>query len=170
MSYTYRLHPLTRQDYDAAFAWYEDKQKNLGERFIKAVRQKIEEIILHPEAYGSRSNKTFREAKVEFFPYLIVYKINKRTKEIYISLFITLKNIHEKNIEKNNSTSEPISKKDLNRNDINPILHGQTKKSHQENLLIAFKKMNLKSKTYCKTSHRFRKLLVLVARSNTIKA
>ncbi len=48
-------------------------------------KTKDEEIILHPEAYGSRSNKTFREAKVEFFPYLIVYKIKKRTKEIYIS-------------------------------------------------------------------------------------
>ncbi|MBI3235037.1 MAG: type II toxin-antitoxin system RelE/ParE family toxin [Bacteroidetes bacterium] len=57
MSYTYRLHPLIRQDYDEAYAWYEDKQKGLGERFIKAVRQKIEEIAVHPEVYGSRSNK-----------------------------------------------------------------------------------------------------------------
>lgn len=74
MSYTYRLHPLTRQDYDEAYAWYEDKQKGLGERFIKAVRQKIEEIALHPEVYGSRNYKTFREAKVDFFPCLIVIK------------------------------------------------------------------------------------------------
>lgn len=85
MSYTYRMHPLTQQDYEEAYAWYEDQQKGLGERFIKAVRQKIEAIALHPERYGSRSNKKFREAKVEFFPYLIVYKINKRTKKLYIS-------------------------------------------------------------------------------------
>ena len=85
MSYTYRLHPLIRQDYDEAYAWYEDKQKGLGERFIKAVRRKIEEIAVHPEVYGSRSNKTFREAKVDFFPYLVVYKVNKRSKELYIS-------------------------------------------------------------------------------------
>ena len=50
MSYTYRLHPLTKQDYDEAYEWYEDKQKGLGERFLKAVRKKIEEIVLHPEA------------------------------------------------------------------------------------------------------------------------
>ena len=79
------LHPLTQQDYDEAYTWYEDKQKGLGERFVKAVRKKIEEIILYPEVYGGRSSKKFREAQVEFFPYLIVYKMNKLTKVIYIS-------------------------------------------------------------------------------------
>ena len=85
MNYTYSLHPLTKQDYYDAYSWYEDKQKGLGERFINAVRKKIEEIVLHPEIYGSKSNKKFREAKVDFFPYSIVYKVNKRKKEIYIS-------------------------------------------------------------------------------------
>ena len=27
MSYTYRLHPLTKQDYDAAYEWYEGERK-----------------------------------------------------------------------------------------------------------------------------------------------
>ena len=85
MNYTYRLHPLTQRDYDEAYTWYEDQQKGLGERFIKAVRQKIEEIAFHPELNSSKSNKKFREVKVEFFPYLVVYKINKRTREVYIS-------------------------------------------------------------------------------------
>jgi len=85
MSYTYRLHPLIKQDYDDAYGWYEDKQKGLGERFIKAVRKKIEEIVLHPEIYGSKGNKRFREAMVDFFPFLIIYKVNKRKQEIYIS-------------------------------------------------------------------------------------
>jgi plasmid stabilization system protein ParE len=61
MSYTYRLHPLTKQDYDEAYEWYEGKQKGLGERFLKSVRKKIEEIVLHPEAYGSKRNIKFRE-------------------------------------------------------------------------------------------------------------
>lgn len=85
MSYSYRLHPLLRQDYNEAYRWYEDQQRGLGERFIKATRQTIEQILLHPELYSSRSNKKFREAKVEFFPYLVVYKINKRKKEVYIA-------------------------------------------------------------------------------------
>ena len=85
MNYSYRLHPLIQQDYDDAYEWYEDKQKGLGERFLKAARKKIEEIALHPGVYGSKGNKKFREAPVDFFPYLIVYKVNKRKKEIYIS-------------------------------------------------------------------------------------
>jgi len=89
MSYTYRLHPLTKQDYDEAYEWYEDKQKGLGERFLKPVRKKIEEIVLHPEAYGSKANKKFREAEVDIFPYLVVS--------------ITQKSPHVKNIAKNNA-------------------------------------------------------------------
>lgn len=68
-----------------SYTRYESQQEGLGERFIKAVRQKIEAIVLQPELYGSRGNKKFREARVKIFPYLIVYKINKRTKEIFIA-------------------------------------------------------------------------------------
>lgn len=80
MSYSFHLHPNVSKDYNEAYEWYEDKQKGLGERFIKAVRIKIEEILLHPEMFGSKGNKRFRAATVDFFPYLVVYKINKRKK------------------------------------------------------------------------------------------
>lgn len=85
MSYTCRFHPHIQQDFDDAYAWYENEQEGLGERFIKAVRLKIEEIALQPEVYGSRGNKRFREAKVDFFPYLIIYKLKRPTKELYIT-------------------------------------------------------------------------------------
>jgi hypothetical protein len=45
MSYLLQLHPLVQQDYNEAYKWYEDQQKGLGERFLKAVRGKIEQII-----------------------------------------------------------------------------------------------------------------------------
>ena len=85
MSYACRFHPLTKQDFDKAYTWYENKQNGLGERFLNAVRQEMEKIILHPEVFGSRINKKFREVQTAVFPYIIVYKINKRKKEIYIS-------------------------------------------------------------------------------------
>ena len=68
MNYTYRLHPKAYKDYAEAYAWYEDRRTKLGERFLKAVRNKIEQIALNPKIYGRKSNKVFREAKVEFFP------------------------------------------------------------------------------------------------------
>ena len=85
MSYSYKFHPLTKKDYNEAYEWYEDKQKGLGERFLKAVRKRLEDIALHPEVYGSKSNRKFREATLDVFPYTVVYKINKLKKEIYIS-------------------------------------------------------------------------------------
>ena len=46
MSYRYRLHPLGKLDYDEAYEWYEDKQKGLGERFLKSPAKKQTEISL----------------------------------------------------------------------------------------------------------------------------
>mgnify|MGYP001092205387 CR=1 FL=1 len=57
MSYTLVLHPLVSEDYDEAYAWYEDQQKGLGERFLKAVRQTTERISVHPESYSSKGSK-----------------------------------------------------------------------------------------------------------------
>lgn len=59
--------------------------KGLGERFAKAVRLKIEMILQNPETYGSKSRKIYREAMVDYFPYLIVYRIEKRNSKVYIT-------------------------------------------------------------------------------------
>lgn len=85
MSWQFRFHPLAKEDYKEAYAWYEDQQSGLGDRFGKAIRQKLQEIASHPEAFGSRDNIKFREAGVEFFPFQIVFKIRKRSHEIFIS-------------------------------------------------------------------------------------
>lgn len=84
MSFTYRLHSLIQQDLEEGYSWYEDKQKGLGERFLTAVEKKIQSIVSHPETYGSRESKEFREAKVDGFPYTVTYRILKRKKEIHI--------------------------------------------------------------------------------------
>jgi hypothetical protein len=85
MNYSVRFHSLTEIDYKEAYDWYESKSKGLGERFMQAIRNKLDNILLYPEAYGSKDNKQFREAQVDFFPFLIVYMINKKKKEIYIA-------------------------------------------------------------------------------------
>lgn len=85
MNYTYLIHPLVEKDFEEGYIWYEEKQKGLGERFINAVDVTIKHILQNPEAYGSRVKKSFREAQVDKFPYLVVYKISKRKKEIYIT-------------------------------------------------------------------------------------
>jgi len=85
MGYTYRLHPEADEDFANAYTWYEDQQAGLGEKFIVAVRKKIVAIAAQPEIYGSKSNG-YRETIVNrTFPFVIVYKIYSRPKEIYIS-------------------------------------------------------------------------------------
>ena len=41
MPWQFRFHPLAKEDYKAAYAWYEDQQSGLGERFGKSIRQKL---------------------------------------------------------------------------------------------------------------------------------
>ena len=69
MNYQVYFHPLAKEDYLDAYQWYENAKQGLGERFAKAVRSKLNEIILHPKAYSSKGNIQFREAKIDFFPY-----------------------------------------------------------------------------------------------------
>lgn len=85
MLWRFRFHPLAKDEYKSAYDWYENLQMGLGERFGEAVRQKLLQISSQPEAFGSRSNMKFREAGIDFFPFLIVFKIKKRNREIFIS-------------------------------------------------------------------------------------
>lgn len=75
---------MASEEYQEAFVWYEKAQKGLGERFEKMVEQQLLKIIQHPEHY-SISKHPYREAAIDVFPYVIVYKLNKRKRAIYIS-------------------------------------------------------------------------------------
>jgi hypothetical protein len=100
MNYILGLHPLILQDFNEAYIWYEDQRRGFRGRFSNSVRGKIEQILIHPPVYGGRCNNTFGEAKVEFFPYPIVYKIYEGKKEVFISSIHSIGNIRRKNIEK----------------------------------------------------------------------
>ncbi len=73
MLYRSILHEEAYKDYTEAYEWYELKQKGLGNRFMEYVEKKINQISQHPEYFGKRQYN-FREAKVENFPYMIVYE------------------------------------------------------------------------------------------------
>jgi hypothetical protein len=85
MPWSIKLGSRIVDDIDEGYGWYEDEQEGLGERLLAAIRNKIKAIELNPEAFGSRANKKFREAKVDHFPYLVVYRLNKKNLIIYIT-------------------------------------------------------------------------------------
>ena len=85
MNYTYWLHEKIQTDLNEGFSWYEERKAGLGYEFLDAVETTISKIVSHPEAYGSKGNRNYREALIKRFPYVIVYKIYRRKKEIFIS-------------------------------------------------------------------------------------
>lgn len=80
----------------AAWNWYEERQQSLGDRFVQEVSSKIKKIELQPEASTQRY-KNYREAALSIFPYLVIYRINKRKQLIRIvSVFHTSLNPKKK--------------------------------------------------------------------------
>jgi plasmid stabilization system protein ParE len=84
MGYTYRLNQQAHDEYIAAFEWYELKQDGLGERFMDCVEKRLKQIVAHPEYYSKRQGN-YREAKVENFPYMIVYEFFKTKQLLHIA-------------------------------------------------------------------------------------
>lgn len=94
--YTYEIVLKARKELLEAWEWYEDKQEGLGDRFRNQVNQKIKQVIQTPERYPEKK-RSFREAKIDVFPYLLIYKIASRKKVVtIISVFHTSRNPNKK--------------------------------------------------------------------------
>ena len=79
-----------------SWEWYEERQPGLGDRFVKEVLTKIRLIDQLPERYPTRY-KSYKEAPIAVFPFLIIYRLNTRKKVIRIvSVFHTSLNPKKK--------------------------------------------------------------------------
>ena len=83
MKYEIVFHPEATREYIDAYEWYEEKQAGLGERFILSIDEAIGEIITHPSA-GRIETSDYRIKMVETFPYIILYEVIEKKKQIYI--------------------------------------------------------------------------------------
>ncbi len=69
--------------------WYEERQQGLGDRFVHEIIRHEQLITQNPERYPAR-HKSYRETPVPVFPYLLIYRVNKKKKLVYIvSVFHT---------------------------------------------------------------------------------
>lgn len=84
MPYSYRIHEKAHEEYIESYLWYELERVGLGDEFADCVERKLQQISEHPEFYSKKHNLRFREAKVERFPYMIVYELFPRKKFIHI--------------------------------------------------------------------------------------
>jgi plasmid stabilization system protein ParE len=83
-----RISVKAQIEINQGWLWYEGEQPGLGTRFEDEVYKKIEFIRDNPEIYPNKN--LYKEAVINGFPFIIVYKINKRKKSLFIvSVFHT---------------------------------------------------------------------------------
>lgn len=88
-TYSIVLSEKARKEVENAWLWYEDREQHLGDKFVAEVFSKLDKILSNPEAYSIKT-KHFREAVVPIFPFVVLYKLNKRKRLIKIvSVFHT---------------------------------------------------------------------------------
>jgi plasmid stabilization system protein ParE len=79
-----------------AWEWYEERQQGLGDRFIKELTDRIRLVEQNPDRYPTRY-KSYKETPVPVFPFLIIYRLNRKKKLVRIvSVFHTSLNPKKK--------------------------------------------------------------------------
>ena len=84
--------PLAKQDVKEAATWYNSKQKGLGKRFTKTVRDKVLYIRQNPQSSSIRYDDT-RCAVLDVFPFMVHFTVNDKQKTVVVSaVFHTSRN------------------------------------------------------------------------------
>ena len=76
-----RFHPDVADDLEGAAAWYDEISVELGNRFRAAVDSRLDAVELRPESFGV-VDPPLRGARVERFPYLIVFEHSSVAMEV----------------------------------------------------------------------------------------
>lgn len=88
MIYRIDFHEDVATDYLEAYTWYEDAREGLGERFIKMVKLKLEEIARNPDVFSQKTKRGISGSIRRSIPYMIVYKIYKKEKVVFVNSVI----------------------------------------------------------------------------------
>jgi len=88
-TYSAILSSRAQGEVTSSWNWYEERQAGLGDKFLNEVVSKLQIIEQQPELFAIK-HRSFREAVLSTFPLLVIYKINKRKKLVYVlSVFHT---------------------------------------------------------------------------------
>jgi len=92
MNYSFVLREEASKEFAEAYVWYEEQRDGLGITFELAVYDKINLICQNPLHYKI-SYKKYHQAVVERFPFVVVYTINEKLKQIVVfAIFHTSRN------------------------------------------------------------------------------
>ena len=85
MNYTVDLSPKAHNELFEAWKWYEEQRPGLGELFEQEFFKKVDLIQNSPLHYPNKGR--YREAQTDVYPFLIVFKIDKKSNVIFIVSF-----------------------------------------------------------------------------------
>ncbi|MHB1083125.1 MAG: type II toxin-antitoxin system RelE/ParE family toxin [Prosthecobacter sp.] len=92
---TFDFHPDARREFHEAVHWYENHSLFAGDRFVKAVRESIEQIMLDPDRYQNLDDELYGFSlhvfRLKVFPYRLYY--THENEENMIRIFAVM---HEK--------------------------------------------------------------------------
>jgi len=78
------LLPLARNDIKVASDWYNGRQKGLGQRFARHVREAVAFIKQNPRTFEIRYDNV-RTAVLNVFPFMIHYQLDEKKQLVIIS-------------------------------------------------------------------------------------
>src|SRR5258708_27960757 len=85
-----------QKEIEESWAWYEDRLAGLGDRFLKKILDRFQQIELNPDRFPTRF-KSYKEAPVDTFPFLVIYRTSKKSNMIrVVSVFHTARNPKKK--------------------------------------------------------------------------
>ena len=94
--YKVEISNRARKELSDSYNWYEDQKDGLGDRFEKAVYHSVEAAAKAPEIYAVR-HKNYRQIQMKKIPFVLVFRIQKKTETILISsVFHTKRNPQNK--------------------------------------------------------------------------
>ncbi len=82
--------PIAKKDIKESFVWYNSRQKGLGKRFTKEVRNTTKLICLNPTSFSIRYDNV-RTTILKTFPFMIHYIIDNDM-IVVIAIFHTSRN------------------------------------------------------------------------------
>ena len=94
MTFQFSYSKRSQPEIQAAYDYYEEQQKGLGERFLSVLDNVFERITEYPFSFPKRKGG-FRECYLGQFPFLIIYKVKGQNIYIY-AVFHTSRNPRKK--------------------------------------------------------------------------
>lgn len=82
MNYTLEIKEEAANEINAAFAWYEERRKDLGLEFVSSLQKYLFRITENPLLFPE-SRKEERVVVMKRFPYKIIYGIEEKSIVIY---------------------------------------------------------------------------------------